>query len=158
MRTLKINAMENTQTSTSFVKVAAVTALGLIFYFLLMKFLNLVTVVELRFVNFFILLLGVRYILLARRKENQGKLEYLSGMMLGVMTAGTASVIFSGFVFLYLKFIDHSLMEYIITTQPFGSYLTPAGSALILFVEGAASGAIISFALMHILNRDSANG
>ena len=157
MRTLKIDVME-TQTSTSFYKVASFTALGLILFFLLMKFLNLITIVELRFVNFFILLIGIRYILLARRKENQGKLEYLSGMMLGFMTSVTASVIFSCFVFLYLSFLDHSLMQYIINTQPFGSYLSPGGAALIIVGEGAASGAILSFALMHIINRDNDNG
>ena len=157
MSTLKLNVME-TQTSTSFFKVASITALGLILFFLLMKLLNLITIVELRFVNFFILLIGIRYILLKRRKESQGKLEYLSGMMLGFMTSVMASVLFSCFVFFYLSFIDHTLMQYIITTQPFGSYLSPGGAALIIVAEGAASGAILSFALMHIINKDNANG
>jgi len=154
----QINVVENQSHATSFYKVACFTALGLIVFFLLMKFLNLVTIVELRFVNFFILLIGIRYMLLVRRRDNQGKLEYLSGMMLGFMTAITASVIFSLFVFLYLSFIDHALMQYIINTQPFGSYLSPGGAALIIVGEGAASGAILSFAFMHIINRDNANG
>jgi len=67
----------NNQTTSNFYKVAGITALGLGIFFILMKFLNLATVVELRFVNFFILLLGVRKTLLDKRKANNGRLEYL---------------------------------------------------------------------------------
>jgi hypothetical protein len=53
--------------------VASLTALCLILFFLLMKLLNLITIVELRFVNFFILLIGIRYMLLAgERKATAG--------------------------------------------------------------------------------------
>jgi hypothetical protein len=149
--------MDNSST-VSMYKVAAVTALGLAVFFIAMKFLHLVTIVELRFVNFFILLLGVRKMLLSRRKENNGRLEYLPGMLLGFMTAFLASVFFAAFVFLYLSFLDHGLMEYIRNHQPFGSYLTPGGAALIIILEGVASGAILSFAMMHLYNRDSAQG
>lgn len=149
--------MENPSAANMY-KVSGITALGLVLFFIIMKFLNLVTIVELRFVNFFILLLGVRQILLARRKENNGKLEYLPGMMLGFMTAFMASVFFAVFVFLYLSYFDKSLMEYIKSTQPFGSYLSPGASAIIIILEGVASGAILSFAMMHLFNRDNAQG
>lgn len=148
----------NNQSSASFYKVAAITALGLGIFFILMKFLDLVTIVELRFVNFFILLLGVRKTLLDKRKANNGRLEYLPGMLHGFMTAFLASVYFAGFVFLYLSFLDKTLMEFIRSTQPFGNYLSPGGAALIIILEGVASGAILSFALMHLYNRDSSQG
>ena len=149
--------MDNHAT-VSMYKVAAVTALGLAIFFIIMKFLNLVTIVELRFVNFFILLLGVRKILLAKRKENNGKLEYLPGMLIGFMTTLLASIFFAAFVFLYLSFLDQGLMEFIRSTQPFGNYLSPGGAALIIILEGVASGAILAFALMHLYNRDSSQG
>ena len=149
--------MEN-QTTTNMYKVAGYTALGLILFFLIMKFFSLITIVELRFVNFFILLLGVRQTLSAKKKENNGTLEYLPGMLLGFMTALMASIFFAAFVFLYLSFLDQGLMEYIKNTQPFGSYLSPGAAAIIIILEGVASGAILSFTLMHLFNKDKSQG
>jgi hypothetical protein len=134
-------------------KVAAITAAGLIGFFLLMKLVHLNTVVELRFLNIFIVLFGVRYILLRKREENGGKLEYLNGMMAGFMTAFLSAVIFAAFIFIYLN-VDAGFMLYLKSSQPFGTYLTPASASLITVLEGAASGAILSFMLMHTINRD----
>jgi hypothetical protein len=78
-------------------------------------------------------------------------------MVIGFMTALLSAVIFSIFIFIYLN-IDSGFMHYLQMTQAFGSYLKPASSALVTLGEGAASGAIISFMLMHILNRDNAQG
>ena len=149
--------MEN-RTAAGLLKFAGITALGLMLFFLLMKFLNLIANVELRFVNFFIILIGIRQLLVTRKKENDGKLEYLPGMMMGFTMALMASVIFALFVFLYLSFIDLSLMENIRNTQSFGSFLSPGTSALIIILEGGASGAILSFALMHLYNKDNIRG
>jgi hypothetical protein len=63
--------------NTSVYKTSAFTALAMILFFLLMKIIGLVTIVELRFFNFFIMFFGVRYKLIEARKANQGKLEYL---------------------------------------------------------------------------------
>jgi hypothetical protein len=144
-------------TAVNMYKIAALTALGLIVFFLLMKLLNLNTIVELRFLNVLILLVGVRYVLLRKRAENGGKLDYLQGMMSGFMTAFVAAVLFAVFVFIYLN-IDSAFMLYLRNTQPFGNYLTPASSSIITILEGAASGAIITFMLMHTLNVDNDMG
>jgi hypothetical protein len=141
-------------TEANLYKVAALTAAGIIAFFLLMKLVHLNTVVELRFLNIFIVLFGVRYILLRKREENGGKLAYLDGMMTGFMTAFLSAVLFAVFIFIYLN-IDSAFMFYLKATQPFGTYLTPASASLITVLEGAASGAILSFMLMHTINRDS---
>jgi hypothetical protein len=141
----------------SMYKVAALTAFGLIGFFLIMKLLELNTVVQFRYFNIVFLLFGVRRVLLRERAENDGKLEYLDGMMTGFMTAFLAAVMFSVFIFVYLN-IDGGFMQYLQITQPFGSYLTPASSGLITLVEGTASGAVITFAFMHLLNRDNVQG
>jgi hypothetical protein len=116
-------------------KTASLTALGLISYFLVMKLLHLNTVVELRFINFLIVMYGVRQVLLHKRMENNGKLEYLPGMMIAFMTAFISSAMFAAFIFIYLN-IDSSFMAYLVMTQPFGNDLTPAGCALVTFLEG----------------------
>src|SRR3954468_18488520 len=141
-------------TEVNMYKVSAVTASGIIGFFLLMKLFNLNTIVELRFLNVLIILVGVRYVLLRKRNENNGKLEYLNGMMSGFMTAFLSAVIFAIFIFIYLN-IDAGFMLYLRSSQPFGNYLTPASATLITVLEGAASGAIISFMLMHTLNIDN---
>jgi hypothetical protein len=140
-------------TDVNLFKVAAVTAASLIGFFLLMKLFNLNTVVELRFLNIFIVLFGVRHVLLRKREDNGGKLQYLDGMMAGFMTAFAAAVFFAVFVFIYLN-VDGGFMLYLRNTQPFGNYLTPASASLVTVLEGAASGAIITFMLMHTINRD----
>jgi len=138
-------------------KVAAYTTLGMIVFFFLMKLVGLVTVVELRFFNFIILFFGIRYVLVESRKANNGKLEYLKGMMTGFMTGIYTAVFFSFFICLYL-FFDLSFMEYLKVSQPFGTYLTPGSAALVSFIEDISGGAIIAFALMHLLNKDDDRG
>src|SRR5690242_12489439 len=114
-------------------KVAALTAGGLILFFLLMKLFNLATIVEFRFFNIIILLIGVRYILLQERMQNDNKLEYLDGMMTGFMTAFLSAAMFSIFIFIYLN-LDTGFMHYLKITQPFGTYLTPASAALVILI------------------------
>jgi hypothetical protein len=141
-------------TAVNMYKVSALTALGIVCFFLLMKLFGLNTIVELRFLNVLIILVGVRYVLVHKRAENGGKLEYLNGIIAGFMTAFLAAVIFAVFIFIYLN-LDSAFMLYLRNTQPFGNYLTPASSSIITVLEGAASGAIISFMLMHTLNKDN---
>lgn len=143
--------------SVSLFKVAAVSASAMILFFMLMKMADLVTLVEFRFLNFIIMFLGIRYRLLNIRASNQGKIGYLPGMLSGFLTAFFTSIFFAVFVYIYLS-IDHSFMEYLKETQPFGSYLVPSSAALITVVEGVAGGSIISFAVMHLYNRDNQPG
>ncbi len=138
-------------------KIAAFSALAMIAFFLIMKLLNLVTIVEFRFLNFIIMFLGVRAILIQSRNENNGKLEFLHGIFTGFITAFFTSVFFAVFVFIYLN-IDKSFMEYLKVTQPFGSYLSPGSASLVTIIEGVAAGSIISFAMIHLFNRDEDQG
>jgi hypothetical protein len=97
------------------------------------------------------------YKLIEARKANQGKLEYLQGMLTGFLTSLFTALFFAAFVFIYLS-IDQPFLSYIKATQPFGAYITAASAALITVIEGVAGGSIITFALTHILNRDGDQG
>jgi hypothetical protein len=138
-------------------KVSVVTASAMVLVFATMKLLGLVYIVELRAINFLIMFMGVRYILLRNRFENGHTLEYLSGMLTGFFTAVLTSVLFAGFLATYLK-IDSGFMNFLHATQPMGQFLTPSSTALIIVFEGSSSGAILSFALMHLFNRDTVQG
>jgi len=152
-----MESAEKGNPSVTTYKTAAFAATGMILFFLVMKLLGLVTIVEFRFLNFFIMFLGIRHVLLQSRATHNGKLEYLTGMLAGFLTALYTSLMFATFIFIYLS-IDHSFMQYLVATQPFGSYLTPASAALVTVIEGVAGGAILSFAMMHLYNRDNNPG
>ena len=138
-------------------KVSAAATGAMILVFTVMKLLGLQYIVELRVINFLIMFMSVRYILLRTRMENKNVLEYLPGMGTGFFTALLTSAMFAVFIGVYLKF-DHVFMQYIMATQPFGQFLSPASTALIIMFEGSASGAIVVFALMHLFNRDAVQG
>lgn len=134
---------------------SGLTSTALLIYFLLMKLLHLATVVELRFLNLLILFMGIRFFLLRLKRENNGSLEYLQSLAYGFIVSVFTSTFFSLFIFLYLSFIDNGMLEYLKLNQPFGEYLTPGSAALVLILEGCASGAIISFALVQFMSREN---
>jgi hypothetical protein len=125
-------------------------------YFLLMKLTGYATVVEFRFLNFFIMFFCLRSFLLRLKKENNGNLEYLHSLAYGFFVAALTSVIFSAMIFIYLAVADHGLLEHLQLNQPFGEYLTPGSAAIVLVLEGCSSGAIVAFALVQFMSRDSA--
>lgn len=147
----------NGKASENIFKVPAVAASGMILFFILMKLAGLVTVVEFRFLNFVIMFVGIRYALLRKRMLNDGKLEYLPGMLRGFLTSLLTSLFFAVFLFIYLS-VDHHFMGFLRETQAFGRFLSPSSSVLITMIEGIAGGSIISYALMHLYNRDSNPG
>lgn len=136
-------------------KYGGIMAMGLVVYFLLMKLLGLATIVELRFLNFFIILVGIRLFVLRLKRENNGALDYLHALGYGFVVAAITSILFSAFMFIYLAYIDPGLMHNIQAHQPFGEYLTPGSAAIVLILEGDASGAIISFAIAQYIGKET---
>ena len=154
-RTFKLFHMNSTKLIPLITRYAGFTSLALLVYFLFMKLLNLSTVVELRFLNFFIMFIGIRYFILRLKKENNGTLDYLQSLAYGFIVAVLTSVLFSAFMFTYLSYIDHAMLEHLQLNQPFGEYLTPGSAAVVLILEGSASGAIIAFALVQFMGREN---
>ena len=137
------------------VRYGSFTFLGLLVYFLLMKLLGLANIVELRFLNFFILLVGIRFFIMRLKREGNGSLDYLHALGYGFVVAAFTSLLFSAFMFIYLAYLDPGLMRHIQAHQPFGEYLTPGSAAIVLILEGDASGAIISFALAQYAGKET---
>ena len=137
------------------VRYSGLTSIALLAYFLLMKLLSIETIVELRFLNFIIMLLGIRLFILRLKRDNNGALEYLQSLGYGFVLAVITAVFFSAFMFIYLAYIDPGMMQHIREYQPFGEYLTPGSAAIVLVLEGCASGAIISFAMAQFMAREA---
>jgi hypothetical protein len=126
--------------------------------FPLMKFFNLITIVELRFVNFFYPRRWRQADARCKEKGKRRNLEYLPGMLVGFMTALMASIFFAAFVFLYLSFYRSRADGIYPEHTTLRSIPLSRGCRTIIILEGVASGAILSFALMHLFNKDSSQG
>ncbi|MGI9543564.1 MAG: DUF4199 domain-containing protein [Cyclobacteriaceae bacterium] len=129
------------------------TAAGLISYFLLMKLIGWVHIVELRVLNFLILSAGVTVAINYFKKIKQGDLAYLKGIGVGLLTAMIGVVIFAFFLVMYLLFLDPGFMEMIQQQESFGQYLDPLTVGFTIIVEGFGSGYLITFIVMQYLKR-----
>lgn len=135
-------------------KTAALTAVGMISFFFLMMLLNLHNILELRYLNFLFVFFGVRHVLLQRQSVDIGKIRFHPAMMLGFITVLFTAVLFSFFVFIYLN-LDATFMALLKRSQPFGIYLSPASCALVTYLEGIASGAIVSLPVLLTMKKES---
>jgi hypothetical protein len=127
------------------------TSLGLIAYFMIMKALGLAHIIELRFFNCIIMAVGIISGIVYLKHRTHEHEFYLKGLGEGMIITIIAVVIFSAFITVYLRYIDIPLMEEISKKAPYQmDAMTIYGS---VFLEGLASGAIITFAAMQYLKR-----
>ena len=129
-------------------------AAGLIVYFIIMKFLGLLHVVELRMLNLVILVGGVFFALRKFKRTHEDHLNYFRGLVTGVATSAIGSIGFAAFFFVYVSFIDKELMQFIIENEPMGRFLNPYISAFIVALEGAFSGLLVTFILINYIPTD----
>ena len=122
------------------------TFLGLVSFFLLMKMAGLAHIVELRCLNFPIMVTGI-WLALHRYKKSHNKAPSpVHTLALGIKTTIIAMVLFAFFIFIYLKF-DPTLLEHIRTRILFGYHLNHRSLALLVAGEGLLSGFFISYTL-----------
>lgn len=130
------------------VSAGIMTAGGLMMFFILMKYLHLAQMLELRALNFLILLTGIIIALNKFKKQNDNHIKYFEGFGLGMLTALVSTIIFAVFIGVYLSF-DSEFMGYIVTHGVMGNYLNPSACALVILIEGVISGLLISFGAMQ---------
>ena len=127
--------------------------LGLMAFFGVMYLLGLANIVELRMLNLIILGIGV-YGGLKKFKASHGKhINYFRALATGVTIATIGSFIFSGFLFLFMKFND-GFMQWIIDNEPMGIYLNSYMAAFIVLLEGVFSGLLVTFVLLNWIDTD----
>ena len=130
------------------------TGTGLIAYFLIMKFLGLIEILELRFLNIIILFTGIALTLNYFRLKTNGQFAYLEGLALGFFTTLVSVGMFGIFIFLYLSQFDPGFFRYIQANGWFGEYLTPVTATIAVLLEGISSGAMITFIAMQYFKRE----
>lgn len=133
--------------------VGLITAVCLAAYFMVMKALNLAHIVELRFFNILIMAFWVVFGILRLKNRTQEHEFYLKGLAEGMIITVTAVVSFSIFMTVYLTQIDQLLMQEISSRVPYSGTMDGMVIFVSTFMEGMASGAIITFAAMQYLKR-----
>lgn len=131
-----------------------VTALALTAYFFIMKAFNLAQVIELRFFNFIIMAAGVCYGINSLKHKLNEQEFYLKGLAQGMVITVVTVVLFATFMTIYLRYFDLALMEEISKKIPYNGSLDAMTIYGSLFLEGLASGAIITFCAMQYLKTE----
>ena len=114
-------------------------------YFLIMKMLGLVHLIEFRLLNALIMFYGC-YSAVKISKKNLENFDFLKGYGVGLLTALIASSLFAVFGFAYLQFINPSFIHDIKSNEILGIYQNKFMASAQIFIEGAASGFLFTHA------------
>lgn len=129
-------------------------AVGVIAFFLLMKFTGLFYIVELRMLNLIILVAGIYLALKKFRATHQDHLNYFRALVVGVATGAIGSILFAVFLFIYVSFIDTNFMVWLQQNEAMGRFLNPYIVSFIVALEGVFSGLLVTFVLINYIQTD----
>lgn len=125
---------------------------GLIFYFLIMKLLGLEKIMELRFLNLFILIAAVVTAIQYYKRNCVNLMSYFKGMGVGILTSMIGAAVFAIFMGFYLGVLDRSFLEYIKGEwSGYDNHINPFSLSFIILLEGAISGFFTTFISMQYL-------
>jgi hypothetical protein len=126
-------------------------AVGLIGYFLISYWVGFVHIVELRLLNFPILVTGVYFALKQFEHTHEGDLNYFRGLVTGIATAAIGTLTFV--LFLYGIFmIDRDLFQSVVKEGPMGTYQNTYLATFAVAIEGIFSGFMATFILMNFID------
>ncbi|MGK7395504.1 MAG: DUF4199 domain-containing protein [Candidatus Cyclobacteriaceae bacterium M3_2C_046] len=129
------------------IKWGLITAAGLIVYFFAMKMFGLIHILELRYLNAFIMLGGIG--LAVRNWKKSREFNYFKGLGAGLAVGFIASLTFAIFSFLYVTVLDPGFMIDIKNNDLLGSYMNPYLVGIQIFIEGTVSAFLFSYAVMQ---------
>jgi hypothetical protein len=132
-----------------------IIAIGLIVYFLIMYFVGVIHVIELRLLNLFIMLPGVYFALKQYRLTHHDSLNYFRALTIGTAAAAIGTSTFALFLFFFLK-VEGNLMQAIQQNEPLGRYLNPYISSFAVMLEGLFSGFGLTYLLANYIRTDNA--
>ncbi len=143
MNLLKSDSIENIG-----IRWGIITFILLSAYFFLMKIFGLVHVVELRFLNSFIMFFGC-YKSIKTTKQNLKNFGYFKGIGVGSLNALVSSALFTIFGIVYITLIEPGFIAELKTNEPLGLYLDGFLAVIQILIEGVISGFIFSFIIMQ---------
>lgn len=122
-----------------------ITFLLLSAYFLAMKSIGIVHMVEFRLLNAAIMFYGC-FVAVKKSKAKLKDFDFLKGYGAGLLTALVASSLFSFFGLIYLKFINTDFINQIREYDILGIYQNEWIATAQIFIEGSASGFLFTHA------------
>lgn len=125
-----------------------VTFILLSIFFLLMKVLGFIQILELRFFNAFIMFFGC-YMAIRTARKKLKNFRYFKGLAAGGLNGLVASLIFVIFGYIYITFIDPGFRYEIKMDEPLGLHFNIYLALFQIFMEGVGSGFIFSYILMQ---------
>lgn len=132
------------------IKYGLLIGLALIIYFLLLAAIGLHTMPGFSLLNGVIVGAGIFYAIKTYRDKKKSKFKYQKGFMTGLLTGFNATILFTIFFGIYVRYIDQAFPE-----QLMGNWAADYSSALamLLFVEaimGFASSVVLTLAFMQL--------
>jgi hypothetical protein len=133
------------------IQAGLITSVSLIVYFIIMKSINLLQSEIAWALNTVILGAGIMLTYIYYRSKTQLNIDYLSGLLLGIITTAVSVTLFAIFIYLWLSKFDTALLQLLKSNTFFmgGELTTPTKAAASIMIEGGCSGLIISFMLMQ---------
>lgn len=131
------------------IRFGLLTAAGLIAYFLFMKLSGQESNFALRFFNFFIVIGGVFLLLKNKFIDHERGNSYFNGLTSGVVMTSIAVSTFLLFMAGYTMMIDPAFLTVLESSEIWGSNLGLLEASFAIFIEGIASGVVITFAWMQ---------
>ena len=131
------------------IQIGLVTFLALVVYFMVMKWVGLSHILELRFFNFVILAIGISYGINKFKHDSHESDFYLKGWGQGIFIAVVAIALFATFMSLYISYFDEALLQRIKETTAVGANATGFHLFFAILMEGMASAAVITLTAMQ---------
>lgn len=156
---MKIKVETNSiSTYTLAIKAGILTFMGFIIYFMFMKYMSLIHIMELRALNILILFSGIHFAIKYFKRVTQKQITYVEGYMLGCSITVISVISFALFSFFYFQFIDPSQIQHLKGNSPMlGINLTPVTIVITIIIEGLISGLILSFSIVQYIQKDSSH-
>lgn len=134
------------------IKAGIAICISFIAYFMVMKYLDLLYMTELRFLNIFILITGLivtfRYY---RKQTNVLNVPYFEGLGLGLLTSFVSFALFAVFIYFYFLKVDPALLQSLKgnTVMLGNTSMNALYTAATVVLQGMVSGLIVSFVIMQ---------
>jgi hypothetical protein len=132
------------------IKAGLITFVALVIYFFLMKAIGFMDSTVAWAINFVILGTGIVRAFEYYRSRTTLNVEYIPGLILGIVTTAAAVFPFAVFVYFFFSRTDDELLLSLKDNVLFmGDQITPTRAAFATAIEGICSGVVITFIIMQ---------
>lgn len=149
--------MSKTSIENIGLKYGIYSAVAYILFFFLMSLLGLKHLYWLRALNYIFLFAAIFLGIREYKRKHPHKFAYMNGLAVGMLTSVVSTLIFAGFIAIYLDVLDPAFMEQVKHDQLFGEYLTPYIAAAAILMEGTLSGVLTAYILMQYFKTSHSN-